>query len=315
MPLNSNRLHKLVEGAFDWLTYDLEFFDPFKSVTKTDMFHSKALVELSCICMFYYRYNRANHDPRVQKFVSFIHDVWQRSDFRERVVRNPDMFRLYPMTYIALQHCGTWDSSYGEIIQRVLDQGYATAVEQVPFRGMDLRHMLDCGGFKHKLPSYDQLYQWTLLSKTPPLFYLTDDDVYCITHTLFYLGDFGFRPIDAIPEEQLPKVRWMIGSLLGIYLRMRNWDLVAELLLCCRCLRWSPPFIFKTAFDALLDAQLQDGSVPGPTFSKKEIQPLNEFEQRIYCFKQNYHTTLVSALVCFLSDQWIKNLESDQQDY
>ncbi|MGI0014511.1 MAG: DUF6895 family protein, partial [Nitrososphaera sp.] len=196
---------------------------------------------------------------------------------------------------------------YHEIIQHILDQGYTTAVEDVPFRVMDLRHMLDSGGFKHNFPSYDHLYQQTLLAKTPPLLYLTDADVYSITHTLFYLADFGFRPIEAIPGEQLPTVCWIIGALLGIYLRSSNWDLVGELLLACRCLRWPPPFVFDTAWDALLDAQLPDGSIPGPEFLKEEMQKLNELERRTYCFEKNYHTTLVSALACFLSAEWITN--------
>jgi hypothetical protein len=311
MQINPNRLHMLVDRAFDWIMSNLEFFDPFNNVTNHDKFllANKPLLELSVLCMLYYQREGSNPDPRAQKFVSFIHDIWKKPNYSERVVRNPNVFRIFPMVYIALQHCGSLDHSYDEIIQRILDQGYATAVEQIPFRGMDLRHMLDKGGFKHNVPSFNQLYQMSLLAKTPSVIYLTNEDVYCITHTLFYLGDFGLRPIDVIPEEQLPTIHWMIDTLLGIYLCMKDWDLVAELLLCCQCLRWYSSIIFSIAFNALLDAQLLDGSVPGPMFSKDEMQNLDESERKIYCFNQNYHTTLVSALTCFLSDQWIINLD------
>ena len=288
-----DRLRELVDGAFNWFVHNLELFDPFKLSIEPDIFYSKPLLELACTCMFYERCIQTDRDPRVRQFISFIHDVWQRPEYRERLVRNPEMLRMYGMTCIALVHCGAGEHSYHEIFQRVLDQGYATAVEEVPYRCLDLRNMLDCGGFRHNLPSYISLYQKTLLAATPPLLYLTTEDVYSITHTLFYLSDFGACSVDAILEEQLPTVRWMIGALLGIFLRLRNWDLVAELLICCRCLRWSPPSVFEAAWEGLLDAQFPDGSVPGPTFSKDKMQQLSESEQRTYYVKQNYHTTLV----------------------
>lgn len=303
------RLHKLVDGAFEWVMQNLELFDPFMNETEPDIHLSKAFSELAFMCMYYYRCMRENCDPRVKKFISFVHDVWQRPNYRERVVRYPNMLRQYLSVYIALLCCGIEDRSYHEIIQRIWDKGYASAVGEPMFlRGIDLRHMLDCGDFEHNLPSYEHLYQKTLLAKTPSLLYVTKNDVYSFTHTLFYLADYGFRPIDTIPEEQLPTVRWIIGTLLGIYLRARNWDLVAELLIACRCLRWVPFLIFEAALDALLDAQLPDGSVPGSKFSKEEMQKLNELEQKTYCFEQNYHTTLASTLACFLTDRWITKL-------
>lgn len=287
----------------------LDLFDPFADGPEPDDFRSKMLLELISMCMYYRRCVGANYDPRVPNFVSFVHDVWQQPTFRERVWRYPERLRLYGMTYISLLQCGTGERSYREVIQRIVDQGYATGVELVPFRGLDLRHMLDSGGFKHDIPSYAHLYQQTLLAKSPPLLYATDYDVYCITHTLYYLADFGFRPIDVIPEEQLSTVRWIVGTLLGMYLRSKNWDLVAELLLACRCLRWAPRVVFDAAWDALLDAQAPDGSLSGPNFSEEEMRQLNQSEQRNYHFEQNYHTTLVGALAAFLSNEWIANLE------
>jgi hypothetical protein len=258
--------------------------------------------------MLYHRSVEKNRDSRINSFILFVHNIWRRPVYQERVVRNQESLRLYAMIYINLLLCDAVDRSFCEIIQRVLDQGYATSVENVPFRAIDIRHMLDSVGFKHNLPSYDFLYQQTLLAKVPPILYLADLDVYTITHTLFYLSDFGFHSISAIPDEQIPTICWMAGSLLGLYLRQKNWDLVSELLLCCRCLRWPPPVVFDAAWKSLLDAQLPDGSIPGPHFSEEEMKKLDGLERSKYCFEKNYHTTLVSALTCFLSDQWLEDL-------
>ncbi len=304
MTLNLHRSRRFLDNAFGWIMHNLELFNPFPNmieVTGPDTSLNKALVELGLMCMLYRRCIEGNSDPRIENFISFIHDIWQRPDYQERAVRNPEAFRFYVMVNNTLLHSGTIESSYHEIIQRILDQGYVTATEATPMQVLDLHLMLDTGGFRHNLPSYDNLYQATFLAKMPPLLYFTNEDVYCITHTLFYLTDFSFHPVSAIPAVQLPAVCWTIGTLLGIYLRHRHWDLVGELLLNCECLRWSPPFIFESAWHSLLDAQLPDGSIPGPGFSNEKMQQLNELERKTYCFEQNYHTTLVGALACFLT--------------
>lgn len=308
MSLHGYRLRKCLDGAFGWITQNLELFHPFLNETEggePDLYRSKALCELGLMCMLYYRCTEEALDPRVQNFVSFIHDIWQQPAYQDRGVRNLETFRLYTMIYVNLLRCGAVESSYSEIIQRFLEQGYVTAVELVPMRVLDFRHMLDSGGFRHNLQSYDDIYQATLLAKTPPLVYFTDSDVYDITHTLFYVTDFGSQPASVLPKEQIPTVQWMIGALLGVYLRRRNWDIVGELLLNCLCLRWYPPIVFDVAWDSLLQAQLPDGSTPGPLFSQEERQKLDEAEQRAYDFKHNYHTTLVCAITCFLSDPWV----------
>jgi len=300
-------LEKLVDRAFDWLVQNLELFDPIADRGRVDLFYTKAICELSLMCMLYARVNSDHTDDRINSIVSFIYQVCRHPCFRDHIIRQPDKLRLFDMPYVALMHFGIKDPVAGEIIQRVVDQRYAIAVETVPFRMLDLRHTLDGGGFKHPLPPYEQIYNYTLLAKNPSAVYLTDLDAYCVTHTLFYLADFGFRPIVEIPEEHLSTVRSLVGQLLGVYVRHEHWDLVGELLLSCRCLRWSPAYVFVAAWTALLDAQLPDGSISGPEFSLKEVHQENQSKQRRYSFRANYHTTLVSVMACVLSYSWMKN--------
>jgi hypothetical protein len=310
MPLQLQQLYQFYHNAFHWLDQNIELFNPLKDQHDSNtpgLYQTKALGELGLLCLLYQRSTKGHLEPTVERFLCFIDGIWQHPEYQARIVRKPEYFQIQTMIYIALQQCNVIDDSYKAVIQHILDQGYVTATETTAMRLLDRRHMLDCGKFKHNLPSYKELYKNTLLAKTPPIIYLTDTDVYAITHTLFYLTDFGRCSAPMLAGEHLSMVRWMIETLLGLYLRRKHWDLVGELLLNCLCLDWRPEIIFETAWEMLLKFQLSDGSMPGPRFSEEQVSKI-EGEQKIqYCFEQNYHTTIVCSITSYLTYQWMKN--------
>ncbi|MFL5693849.1 MAG: DUF6895 family protein [Ktedonobacteraceae bacterium] len=310
MPFQLQQLYQYYHNAFHWLDQNIEQFNPLKDENDSntlDIYQTKALGELGLFCMLYHRCTKGHLEPTVERFLCFIYNIWQHPEYQERIMRRPEYFQIQAMIYIVLQQCNVINDSYKEVIQRILDQGYVTATETTAMRLLDRRHMLDCGKFNHNLPSYEELYKNTLLAKTPPIIYLTDTDVYAITHTLFYLTDFGRCSAPMLDGEHISTVRWIIETLLGLYLRRKHWDLVGELLLNCLCIDWHPEIIFETAWETLLKFQLPDGSMPGPRFSEEQASK-KEGEQKIqYCFEQNYHTTLVCSITSFLTYQWMKN--------
>jgi hypothetical protein len=303
MPIPPQKLHIFYNNAFNWIDQNIELFNPLKYENESNtlgLYQTKALGELGLLCMLYHRCSKGVLEPKVEHFLLFIYEIWQRPEYQERIVRRPEFFQIYTMIYVVLQRCAIINDSSKEIIQRTLDQGYVTATETTAMRLLDRRHLLDCGKFQHNLPSYEELYKNTLLAKTPPVIYLTDTDVYAITHTLFYLTDFGRCSMIKLDGEHLAKVCWIIETLLGLYLRRKHWDLVGELLLTCQCLHWYPEIIFEMAWEALLEAQLADGSIPGPRFSVEQLSSMDSVQKISYCFEQNYHTTIVNAMTGFI---------------
>jgi len=311
MPIQSQQLYLLYNKAFDWIDQNIELFNPLKhenDSNTSNLYQTKALGELGLLCMLYQRCTKGILEPRIERFLLFIYNIWQHPEYQERIVRRPEYFQIYTMIYIVLQQCNVInDDSYKEIIQRTLDQGYVTVTETTPMRLLDRRHMLDCGKFNHNLPSYEELYKNTLLAKTPPVIYLTDTDVYAITHTLFYLTDFGRSSATMLNGDHLLTVRWIIETLLGLYLRRKHWDLVGELLLTCQCIHWYPKIIFEMAWETMVKFQLPDGSMPGPRFYDEQLSKIDGLQKIHYCFEQNYHTTIVNAITSFLTYQWMKN--------
>jgi hypothetical protein len=304
MPIQSQQLYSFYNNAFNWIDQNIELFNPLKYEKESNtpgLYQTKALGELGLLCMLYHRCTKGVLEPQVEHFLLFIYDIWQHPEYQERIVRRPEYFQIYAMIYVVLQQCKRINDSSKEIIQRTLDQGYVTATETTAMRLLDRRHLLDCGKFQHNLPSYEELYKDTLLAKTPPIIYLTDTDVYAITHTLLYLTDFGRCSTIRFDREHLVKVHWIIETLLGVYLRRKHWDLVGELLLTCQCIHWYPEIIFETAWETLLKVQLPDGSIPGPRFSVEQLSPMDSMQKINYCFEQNYHTTIVNAITGFLA--------------
>ena len=304
--IDSRRLKVFAEGALAWLARHRALFDPFNDGPEPVGFHSRAFLELSYLTMLYLRRTTGIVDPSVRTFLRLIQDVWERPQYRECIVRYPERLAWYLMPYLVLLRAGRSDRSYRTIVQRMLAQGYVTAIEDVSFNELARRHLLESGGFRHDLPSYQSLYRNTLLARTPPLPYLTRYDVACITHALFALSDLGSHPIEVIPARQWPAIRQTVGALLGIYSRLEDWDVVGELLLSCLCLRWAPPIVFEAAWNAFLRAQLPDGAVPGRAFSARTLRASKD--GTAYRFKHNYHPTLVGALTAFLSKRWIASL-------
>jgi len=303
MAKKGEQIYHCYNHALDWLDKHRELFNPLTSPSddpSTEIYLTKALGELGLLCMLTSRSTKDDLDPRIEHCLQLLLAIWQQSHYYERVVRRPEYFQMYTMIYLVLQQCGIIPDTQKALIQQVIDQGYVLATETTPMRLLDRRHMLDCGQFRHDLPSYAELYQQTLLAQTPELVYLTDTDIYAITHTIFYLTDFGRISSPFLQGDHLTTIRGCIETLLGVYIRHKNWDLVGELLLDCYCLHWYPEIIFDLAWTEISQHQLPDGSVPGPRYSQEKRGTLDDTAGEQYCFEENYHTTIVNALAGIL---------------
>jgi hypothetical protein len=163
---------------------------------------------------------------------------------------------------------------------------------------MDLAYILERGGYRHPFPPLEALYPATLLATCPSPLWLKTSEAYQATHTLFYLGDFGLDPARLAAHPDAPRLRSFVAHLLGVHVRQRDWDLVAELLLDCRCLGHAPEPLASLAWQALHDAWEAHGLVPGPSFDPALRGTLGPAEWERYCFDENYHTVLVTLLAC-----------------
>ena len=282
----------VAERSVRWIHDNLSYFDPFaKSSISQDLRH-KALAELVLLCLLLRRHENFRALPEMRDVMAFVVGLNDNAFFEASLCRWNDA--LVPVLILAatLEAYGlTSENNRRQMVQRVVRHSNVCIIERIPYRQLELRHILDAGGFAHGLPSYRELWSRTLLAHRPNLMFLSDDDVYSITHALFYVSDFAARSIDFLSPQEVEHIHEAVTHLLGVYIRRKNWDLAAELLAAEKCLgRTSRHSVM--GWRLLMEAQQADGRMDGP-YLKKLADKERDAER---LFDACYHTTLVSAL-------------------
>ena len=111
--------------------------------------------------------------------------------------------------------------------------GYFEGMDRLPFRDMDLAYNLSrvvSSEFEKDIPIW---FRSTAFGRRQHIVRYTIDDVYSLTHAVFYLTDLGLQP----PEKLLDtgtaaRLRDELTTLTAAFLRADNTDVLGELLLC-----------------------------------------------------------------------------------
>ena len=282
----------ICSSSIRWICNNLRHFDPFANSPLAEDLRHQALAELSLLCLLLRRDEAIRSLPELAKVMTFVAGLNTNALFEASLCRWNNAIVPVVILAVTLEAYGlTAENDRRVMIQKALRNTNACIVERVPYRQLELRHILDAGGFAHNLPTYRELWSRTLLAQRPNLLFLSDEDVYSITHVLFYVSDFSARKIEFLAPQEIDYVHDAVCHLVGVYLRRKNWDLVGELLMAERCLRKTSRFSVM-AWRHLMEAQHPDGRMDGPYLEKLADHERDEE----HLFETCYHTTLVSAL-------------------
>jgi len=221
--------------------------------------------------------------------------------FVSLVLRDPSLCRLCVPSLILAERCGAAQPRARACVQALVDTGYLEAVECTPFQDMEVAFFLELGGYRQGGPGPEALYSRTLAARMRSPLHLSEHDAYTVTHALFYLARFGEAPPDEVRAAAGPWIAEALELLLGRYIRERHWDLVGELLTCHALLGLQGSAVAEVGWRRLLQAQRDDGSVPGLSFdpaSPRMAEPASAAEYRWEC---NAHPTLVAAMAFALA--------------
>jgi len=201
--------------------------------------------------------------------------------------KSPALFYPYLMAYLPLRSMGYRLAHLDEALERVRHSGYPDALELLPYRALALAYIEERASLRRPRNSLLQHASATALWRCGNPVYLTIDDVYSVTHTIFYLTDFALRRAP-IPVTLRRRQIAIFETLLVDFCRRSNWDVVGELLIGLVAFRATSSAAFFAGAGGLLDVWRDDGALPA----------LRTPKARGLRFRQHYHTTLVGLLFC-----------------
>jgi hypothetical protein len=255
--------------------------------------------------------NCAALETSLELWRRFIIGECQKRPYAEAARRYPAQAFNLLVSYLALRSSGYRSTYHEETLRLVRRWGYPAVTETVPYRVLNNQYFLWKSGLTRREPSWQTLYKRTILARAHCIAYLDRDDAYSITHTLFYLTDFGNRPLP-LPDSEQTRINEIIEALLVHYWRTSYWDLVGELLINLECLNMGKSVCYTGSAKAFQQAWLKNGAVPphpieskpdhfDPTNNEKGADEDKSADERTKFFWRHYHTTLVGVLYCALT--------------
>ncbi|MGI5229705.1 DUF6895 family protein [Actinoallomurus sp. CA-142502] len=294
-------LDRLSAGTLDWLGRNLDYFDPYSENARSSAHGKvKAALELALLCHCWTRLDPG--DDRLNEPAALIRRLWPRPDFQRLIAAQPDFAPQYGLIYAALAPPGIDDRLCRATLARLAAEGFLSPLGKSPYQRLETRYYADKAGVDHGIEPYEELFEQSPLVKPPvaapapsgaPL---ATQDAYAVTHSSFFLSDFGRRSPG--PAHALARAEEVTGRMLDHCVRRDRWDLTAELVMTWFCLGHDPLGTPSgvAAIECLTRAQRPDGAIPARSAELRAAGPLSAGES----FRKAYHTTLVTALMSLM---------------
>lgn len=293
------RLKNIIYNALYWITNNKTRFNPLHNNTSIPYpQYQTALAELALLC---YQFHRKNIKvTEIDDYIKLIEEVYSKPIFYKYPFDVDNRaFIGHLIIWLALNQRGIKTPVTREEIQKFIVKSGITSISRHGFRNLELRYYLEKGDFIHDMDDEESLFEKTYLGRSsivPKSF----EDMYDITHTIFYLTDFGSRQNNILKSNQ-KKIITLVQQMICIVLEEGNWDLLGELVLCCYLTDLQDSIDAEKIFKVLETVQYEEGFIPGFGFSKDKLSviPYKEYQDE-YIFLCCYHPTLVTVMAGFL---------------
>ncbi|MFH9728045.1 DUF6895 family protein [Streptomyces sp. NPDC017254] len=254
----------------------------------------KALLQLALLCRYWEK--SAPGEPALREATSIVERAWQRPDFPHLLTLDRRYAREFELMYAALTPDRVVSDAPRAVLARLKGDGYLAPRRKAPYLHLEARFYADVAGAEHEFASYEDLYAASLPARAATL-PVADLDVCVVTHTVFYLSDFGFRD-PGLGEEAREQALQVVERLTHHCVGLGEWDLVGKLLLAQYCLGADPLGTPSGAAGIRMLAQVQapDGAIPG----KSVVRRAPEDATPVQYFRKSYQATLVTALATLI---------------
>jgi hypothetical protein len=286
---HAERAKACLDRGLTWITERLDLFVPDDPCEPEQI---KETAELSILCGALTEWSLELPPRTLDTVRSHLLNFLSDPKLAEWVRKLPSFYSPYIVAYLPLRAVGVSIPTLETALRKLHGHGYPAALETTPYRELELRYLVWKAGLSQRPPNYGAVHRRSSLYRCRNPIYFSMDEVYSVTHTLFYLTDFVGGNCGLSASEG-SRARAVVEALLVHYVRKCDWDMTSELLLNLVGLERTNTPLFAAAFRAVSDAWLSDGALPGPAFSS-----LAEDATRKQIFQRCYHTTLVGLLMC-----------------
>lgn len=306
------RLEWYASQSLNWLTSKLGEFSPLRSGRIED-FYLKAFAELTLVYAFLQQCEHPRLIDHLSTWRTFITGQCENPVYAQGPRKQPVIAFTYLVAYLMLRSIGYRSTYFEETLEHLTRRGYLRCVELVPYRVLDREYLLWKSGYVSSEPPWRRLYQATVLGQGRGPLCLDNEAAYSVTHTLFYITDFGNRT-GPFSSEEIEFIGTVLECLLLHYWRVGNWDLVGELLISLNCLGLRNSVIYASAATAFERAWQSDGSVPAKREFADRQKPDRECQEKeeVKKFHDSYHTTLVGVLYCATAMNRILRIDGEE---
>ena len=286
-----------------WITADLDSFGLNVSLAKEPMESRAAIKAFGELSLAYAVINERVSAIRDLELRGVIRDqlaIWKsfilkemlKPEYLDLMHKIPSSIDYYLLPYLTIRREGRYLEEFERALQSQFLSGLPSSFELVPYLQLDRAYFNWKSGLQVIEPNWLALYRATGMAKSRNLVGMTSGDAYNITHTIFYITDFG-KKAPPFSQAEKRRVLRLLHSLLVHFWRTGFWDVVGELLLNALSMRSDPSYLYVQASNSFFNSsQMDDGSfIPKSSHLKR----LNN-RQTQGRFSQNYHTTLVGAM-------------------
>ncbi|MFI1096039.1 DUF6895 family protein [Streptomyces sp. NPDC020917] len=279
-------------GALRWIRLHSGFLDAPSGHAELPVTpRVKALLQLALLCRHWER--AAPADPALAEVRATVERVWRRPEYPRQLTLDPRYSQPFRLMYGALAPAGLAGSPYPDVLRGLAAEGFLAPRGKSPYLHLETRYYADVAGVAHRLHSYRDLWAASELARHGGGRSVAGLEVCNVTHTVFYLSDFGLRD-PGLDAADLRRARDVVDRLTDRCTARGEWDLSAKLVLAQHCLGLDPRQTASgtAALRMLAEAQSADGAIPG----RCAEQRADDATTPAAFFRMAYQATLVAAL-------------------
>lgn len=287
------RVEALAGRTLNWLWTNRSGFEVAKSDDEEMPWRIKPLAELVFLLTVLRRHGL--HSTTRERLTLYALEIATDFDWHQLAAYDPSAatpLALIAKFFIVEDRPLPFEESFFLFLTQIK---FFEGMDRLPYREMDYAYSLGLIGIHDYEKTLTRSFSNTAFGREQHLARYTIDDLYSLTHAVFYLTDVGLRPASQFLDHDLAcSLKKALVALTVIMMRADNIDVLSELMLCwllCKIqMNQLNKVIFNQALKRLLASQTPDGAIaPTSTIHGRAKMSHTSFDEL-------YHTTLVAAL-------------------